>query len=186
MLNAFWGEMAPCEHFVQIYEHDDVFLDALQGFIEGGLRAGDGCIVIATVSHLQGLEQRLAANGVDVEAERARGGYMPVAAAAALERFMVRGWPDEKLFRAMVGELLSTARGSGRRVRAFGEMVALMWAQGHKEAVMKLENMWHTLCRDEAFSLFCAYPRAGFTAEMADGMREVCEVHSRVLPPGSN
>lgn len=181
-LEAFWGEMAPCEHFVQIYEQDDVFLDTLQGFIEGGLRVGDGTIVIASVAHLKGLEERLAAHGVDLEAVQKEGRYVPVVAAAALEKFMVRGWPDETRFRAMVNELLIRARGDGRRVRAFGEMVALMWAQGHQEAVMKLENMWHGLCQAEAFSLFCAYPRSGFAAELTDGIREVCQVHSKVVP----
>jgi len=40
---VFWGEIAPCEHLVQIYDNDGAFLDSLEGFVAGGLRAGDGC-----------------------------------------------------------------------------------------------------------------------------------------------
>src|SRR5262245_54988641 len=62
----FWGELSPCEHLVQIYNGDQVFLDALEGFVCGGIQAGDGVIVIATPDHITDLEQRLMARGVDL------------------------------------------------------------------------------------------------------------------------
>jgi len=31
--HVFWGEIAPSDHLVQIYENDDVILDSLQGFV---------------------------------------------------------------------------------------------------------------------------------------------------------
>jgi len=49
----FWGEIAPCEHIAQFYEHEGVLLDALGGFIGGGLKAGESVIVIATAQHLK-------------------------------------------------------------------------------------------------------------------------------------
>jgi hypothetical protein len=55
----FWGEIAPCEHLVQIYADQGVFLDSLEGFVSGGLLAGEGVIVIGTRAHLIALEQRL-------------------------------------------------------------------------------------------------------------------------------
>ena len=51
--DVFWGELSPCEHLVQIYERDEVFLDALEGFVAGGVRSGEAVIVIATDSHRQ-------------------------------------------------------------------------------------------------------------------------------------
>jgi hypothetical protein len=32
---VFWGEIAPCEHIAQFYEHDGVLLDTLAGFVGG-------------------------------------------------------------------------------------------------------------------------------------------------------
>lgn len=124
--DIFWGEISPCEHLVQIYEDGGVFLDALEGFVAGGLRVGDGVITIAT-------SERLMALGVDLDAARARDQYISVDAEETLVKFMVNGWPDEVLFTRTVNELLARARSGGRRVRAFGEMVALMWRADRME-----------------------------------------------------
>lgn len=47
-VDAFWGEIAPCDHILQLYENDEDFLKYLEGFITSGLYAGDSVIVIAT------------------------------------------------------------------------------------------------------------------------------------------
>ena len=52
-VNAFWAELSACEHFVQIYEADDVFMDTLVGFVTGGLKEGQAAVVIATPAHRQ-------------------------------------------------------------------------------------------------------------------------------------
>lgn len=57
--DVFWAEVAPCDHLVQLYEDDDVFLDSLEGFVSGGIRRGDASVVIATPAHRKGLERRL-------------------------------------------------------------------------------------------------------------------------------
>jgi len=66
-------------------------------------------------------------------------------------------------------------------VRAFGEMVAILWAQGHAAATVRLEHLWSKLCENERLPLFCAYPRAGFTTDQASGLRDLCAAHSRVF-----
>lgn len=190
--DVFWGEIAPCEHLIQLYDDDDALLDALEGFASGGLRAGEGVIIVATPNHLQGLNDRLRAHeemgGFNLDAARDRDQYIAVEAEKALSRFMVDGWPDDELFEKSMGALLRRARGAGRfggagrRVRAFGEMVALLWSQGHSGATVRLEHLWNVLCHSEGFSLFCAYPRVGFTQCAADSVREICAAHSRVLP----
>jgi hypothetical protein len=35
---VFWGEIAPCDHLVQIYEQEAAFMDSLEGFVGGGIR----------------------------------------------------------------------------------------------------------------------------------------------------
>ncbi len=45
--DAFWSEIASCDHVVQIYENDGVFVDALAGFVGGGINTGECVIVIA-------------------------------------------------------------------------------------------------------------------------------------------
>jgi DcmR-like sensory protein len=180
--DVFWGEIAPCEHLVQLYDDGAAFLDALEGFIGGGLFAGDGTVVIATEAHLDALAMRLIAHGVDLHEAIARDQYIAVRADETLAKFMVDGWPDEGLFREVACGLISRALGHRRRVRAFGEMVALLWVDGNREAVVRLEQLWHDLCEKEAFSLFCAYPKVGFTQGASISAHDICSLHSRVVP----
>ena len=95
---------------------------------------------------------------------------------------MVRGWPDEELFQEVITGVLQRAQGSGRRrVRAFGEMVALLWSRGEVAATVQLEHLWNRLCQQEGFSLFCAYPTVGFTQEMSKSVGEICAAHSQIM-----
>ena len=176
-----WGAIAPCEHLVQIYQEDDAFLDALEGFAAGGLRAGDGVIVIATPAHLAALARRLVATGIDVEGAAVTDQYVALDADRTLKKFMMRGWPDDVLFDRVVSELLARAGRDGRRVRAFGEMVALLWEEGRTGATVRLEHLWHRLCNERRFSLFCAYPRTGFANDVDLSAREICAAHSKVV-----
>src|SRR6185369_562599 len=69
------------------------------------------------------------------------------------------------------------------RVRAFGEMVALLWADGRREAALELEALWNELGANLSFSLLCAYPISAFDtyADHAPFL-EVCGSHVRALP----
>jgi hypothetical protein len=177
----FWGEVTPCEHLVQIYQTSAAFLDSLEGFIAGGIMAGEGVIVIATAEHRFALNQRLDALGIDVTAALASEQYLVMDAEETLASFMVQDWPDETLFTAVVRNLLVRARANGRGVRAFGEMVALLWARGNRDATLRLEYLWHRMCQAESFSLFCAYPRAGFTQDASTSIQQICDAHSNVV-----
>jgi hypothetical protein len=178
----FWGEIAPREHLVQFYEDEQVFLDTLEGFVGGGLKAGDSIILIAVATHIKALEDRLKANGLDVEAARSQNQYIAEEAEAVLAKFMANSWPDEELFIKVITELLGRARGHSPKVRAFGEMVAVLWARGDTGATVRLEYLWHNLCQTEGFSLFCAYPRVGFTQDSTESLNEICATHSKVIP----
>jgi hypothetical protein len=177
----FWGEVAPCEHVFQIYENDDVFVDVLSGFVGGGINAGDCVIIIATEEHLNALEQRLTSFGLHIDSLISNDQYIPLNAEKVLSKFMVNGWPDEELFMKVVSKLIKKARKHNRPVRAFGEMVAILWAQGLSGATVHLEHLWNKFCKTEAFSLFCAYPQSGFTQDMNDSLLNICCSHSKMI-----
>lgn len=179
---VFWGEISPCEHLVQFYEADDAFVDTLEGFVGAGLAAGESAIVIATPTHLELLERRLEARGLDIAAARWTDQYIPLDAEQTLGFFMKDGWPSDESFFKLVRELLRRGKGEGRKVRAFGEMVAIMWARGEQGATVRLEHLWHQLCTSEGFPLLCAYPKVGFTQNVSTSLNEICAAHSRVLP----
>jgi hypothetical protein len=46
---------------------------------------------------------------------------------------------------------------------------------------VRLEHLWHQFCTAEGFSLFCAYPRIGFTGDLSECLDELLALHTRVL-----
>lgn len=176
----FWGEIAPSEHIVEIYEGHEPFMDSLEGFVVGGLQKTDSVILIVKPTHLEALEDRMRERNLDLEALRAQDRYITYDAEEILSKFMVNGWPNEELFMQTITPILDRAKKSGRRVRAFGEMVALLWAEGNSGATVHLEHIWHNLCKKDGLSLFCAYPKAGFTGDVVDSIQAICDSHSKV------
>jgi anti-sigma regulatory factor (Ser/Thr protein kinase) len=154
-------------------------------YVGAGWSVGEPVIVIATTPHLAAIDAALSNNGVDVSLARARGSYLSLDAAETLDAFMVHGSPDADRFRRVVGGMLDDARVDGIPVRAFGEMVALLWHQGNVAGAMALESSWNEFAEHQQFSLLCAYPTTALgTAELSD-VNRVCHLHSGVLPPTS-
>jgi hypothetical protein len=171
--NVFWGEVAPMDHLVQFYENDESFFNTLEGFAASGFIAGDSAIIIATPGHRAKLNKLLHEEGFDMKRLVAEGRFIELDAAECLSKFLVKNWPDRTLFNNFVTDLLALARkeNSNRKVRAFGEMVAVLWEQGHNGATVYLEMLWHELHRNDAFSLYCAYPKSGFTEHAHDSLK---------------
>ena len=177
----FWGEIASCDHVVQFYDNDQIFLDSLAGFVGGGINAGDSCIIIATDAHLKALQHRLLDFGVHTDPLISSDRYIPLNAEETLSKFMIDGWPDEKLFNQTVSAVLTRAGFRKRRIRAFGEMVALLYAQGNVGATVQLEHLWNKFCSQKSFCLFCAYPRNGFGYDKNNSLSHICCAHSKMI-----
>ena len=181
--SADWSTVGPCSHAVQFYENDGHLLDLLMRFAGPALVAGDVAIVIATRPHRDGLTKRLRANGLDVDVPRRQGRFIALDATATLGKFCRDGVIDPQAFHEVIGGLMDkiAATGERRRIVAFGEMVALLWAGGRAEAAIQLEQLWNDLGRRYAFSLCCAYPMHGFGHGHAAAFMKICAQHSHVF-----
>ncbi|MEP6742404.1 MAG: ATP-binding protein [bacterium] len=180
---SHWSHMNDTDHFVQFYENDGFLLNSLSGFIGSAIKSNDAAIVIATETHREGLDELLLANGLDLTSAKTSGQYVSLDAADTLSRFMVDGSPEPKRFREVLGGIIASVTDGRTRVRAFGEMVALLWAEGNYTGAIRLEELWNDLQHAHSFSLFCAYPMNGFGGEkfLAPHV-DVCTAHSRVIP----
>jgi hypothetical protein len=179
------GHPAVDQHAVQFYDQDEFLLEGVTRFVSAGISDGDCSIVIATKAHRADLEARLVRRGLDLNAARRRGSYVPLDAADTLAKFMDGDRPDAAKFQQVVGTLVERAiQGPPlRRVRAFGEMVALLWADGKPRAEIDLEQLWNELARRQAFSLLCGYPMKSFaSAEHDRGFTAVMAEHGHVAP----
>ena len=178
-LEPMTGASSSGEHFVQFYASEAAFATTLEHFIVEGLRADEAVIVIATQPHLEEMEQRLRTADVDLVAARWRGQYIPVEAEGMLTRIMGDALPDAVSFRAELESLFAQA--GRRKRRGFGEMVALLQARGLHDAVVRLEELWSTVCAEQGLKLLCAYPRNVFGEEHADSIARICANHTHLV-----
>jgi PAS domain S-box-containing protein len=177
-------------HSVQLYAEDGFLLDVLTRFVGGALAAGDASVVIATKSHRLELEKRLSANGVDVDKAAMQGRYIVLDAIETLAQVMARESIDEERFNQVVRGLLIQAEtsvaGKHCRVAVFGELVALLWADGKAADALRVEQLWNNLAKSHSFSLLCAYPIAGCNDERhIEPFLLMCGEHSTVIPSES-
>jgi signal transduction histidine kinase len=185
-----WSQQGKHPHGVQFYSQDKFLLEELSEYVGNALRAGDAAVVIATEQHCDGLLPGLMAQGLDIAALLDAGRFVSIDAKQVLAAFMLDGWPHEGRFKDVVGGIVAKAvhcaGGVPPRAAIFGEMVALLWAEGKTEASIRLEQLWNELARTEPFSLFCAYPMSGFNREEDLGLLlKVCNEHSVVIPTES-
>ena len=172
-------------HVVEFYPSDELLGETVSQYLQPALRGDDAVIVVATEQHRHLFESALVGVGVDIEGARSAARYIDLDAEETLSLFMVDGAPDPALFEATTGGLIARAASGGRRVRVYGEMVAVLWAQGNVAAAIALEDLWNELARSHRFSLFCAYPLTAFDAEGVTGaFRTICEQHCTVIPAG--
>jgi MEDS: MEthanogen/methylotroph, DcmR Sensory domain len=169
-------------HVVQFYGHDDELAERVAGYLLGALEGGGVAIVIATPEHRHEFGTRLAQAGVDLAAARDRGAYVVLDADQTLRELMAADGLDSAAFDRVIGSLIRQGCEAGRPVRAYGELVALLWDDGLVNAAAQLEALWDQLNRQHPFSLFCGYRADSVTREI-DAFAEVCRLHHAVVGP---
>ena len=181
-----WTAMSKSEHFVQFYEEDAFLTQSVAGFMGAGLQQGEAGIIIATEAHRAAIIAHLQEQGLDVSQAEAVGQFFVLDAAETLSRFMQADAPAAAQFNKVIGGLVAQATAGNRPLRAFGEMVALLWQRGNADGAIRLEELWNELGKEYSFSLFCAYPMGGFCAD-AHGkpFTHICKAHTRVIPAES-
>jgi PAS domain S-box-containing protein len=177
-------------HVVQLYADDRFLVDVLSRFIAGAIAIGDAAVVIATKAHHEGLAQRLRERGIDTTKAISQGRYVLLDARETLSKLKVEGLVDEARVHDVIGGTLARVRnaaeGKESRVAVFGEMVALLWAEGKPQEAIRLEQLWNNLSQEYFFSLLCAYPITGFNNKRhIEPFLNMCAQHSGVVPSES-
>jgi PAS domain S-box-containing protein len=173
-------------HDVQFYTDDKFLLDHLSRVVGSALGAGDIAVVIATETHKAALAKRLEQRGLDVGLAITQGRYVALDALETLNKFMVNDWPDSAWFTEVLGRVFDDAKAAVKgepRIVAFGEMVALLCADGKSQAAVRVEQLWNEFSKTRAFYLHCAYPM-GLFPQAADGtlVQSICDQHQHVSP----
>lgn len=140
------------------HESDTLLVGTLAQAVTESLDAGEACIVVATAAHHTALTKAAKALGTDLSARQKDGTYIPLDADETLASFMVDDMPVWDKFDAAISPILIKAAKTNAPVRAFGEMVSLLWQRGKQEAALELERLWNRLATNHEFILHCDSP----------------------------
>src|SRR6266542_997404 len=145
-------------HFAQLHRDPEALTDAVNLYLQTGLRRGNGVVVIAARAHTDRFLTRLREDELDPGVFLKSGQLELHDAELTLRKFMCNETPDwEDFLRAMVS-IFERVRAFGRgTTRVYDGMVNLLWHEGRPEAAIRVEEYWNDLERMYPFSLFCSY-----------------------------
>ena len=168
-------------HAVRFYENQASLCRTVANFLGEGIALGQPGLVIATPAHQDAVLAELRSRHFDVDNVQAAGDLLLLDARDVLATFMVDGMPDATLFKMHLPAAIDRLC-RGRKdctIRAYGEMVDVLWQDGLTAAAIRLEMLWNQLAMTHDFSLLCGYAMGSFYKDA--GMREICVQHSHVV-----
>ena len=168
-------------HAVQFYENDASLTSIVAGFLAEGFANGDPAVVIATPEHRQAIEIELRARAIDVDGLKRIGELVVLDADETLQTFMVNGSPHAGTFKHVTGQVIEQvcAGRTSCTVRAYGEMVNVLWKDGLASAAIRLETLWNELANTHDFKLLCGYSMGNFYKGAA--IEEIKSQHSHLV-----
>jgi hypothetical protein len=172
------------DHLVQFYEEESFLHETVARFVGLGLGAGDNVIVIARAANLSAFRARLAADAFELDGTLRSRQLTLLDAEETLERFMDGDMPDVGRFLDVIGgTLFATTRARPKRfLRAYGEMVDVLWRRGNRRAAIALEGLWNELALQHEFSLLCAYDLENFGPDDSGfDYDAVCWAHTQTM-----
>lgn len=170
-------------HAVKFYESPESLCQIVAEFLGEGLIERQPALAIATPEHREGILAGLRARQFDVDSLQAAGDLLLIDVAELLTTFMVDGMPDAARFTSAATRAIETVR-RGRKdvtIRAYGEMVDVLWKAGQDAAAIRVELLWNKLATSDDFDLLCGYSMGAFY-KGAD-LRAMQREHSHVLSP---
>ena len=164
---TFLESAPPAGHAVQVYSELDELAASVGGFLDAGLGVGEPALVIASARHWDAFAAELGRRGHDPDALQAEGLLDSRDADETLAAFMDGDVPSAERFEEVVGGILDEIAGRfpGKTVRAFGEMVDLLFQCGNRAAAAALEELWNRALESRRCALLCAYELDVFDLE---------------------
>lgn len=152
------------------------------------MQRGDSLLVIATAEHSYAFARQLL-NKPTYQAAVREGRLVFADAEILLSQFMVEGEPDWVRFECVASRMLREveARSASGALRAYGEMVGLLWQAKQFSAAVRLEAYWNQMLTSHGFDLFCAYPIDLLAAEVeTSGLDMLLCAHTHMLAADRN
>lgn len=166
--------MTPREHLVQFYGSDEArLIRNVSRYLGEALERGGAAIIVVRPALRDSFR-----------AELSRGTVVYFDAEELLAELLdERGHPDPFRFESRVATMLRELHETHGTVRAYGEMVGILWSRGAYAAAIELESLWNELLVNTEFGLFCGYPISVLGSDFQIAcVQPVLASHTEVVP----
>ena len=168
-------------HSVQLFDDAESLTDRVAPFVVQGLSQGDHVLVVMKPELWKLTAAKLRRDNVSLPDVLTSGRLTALDSRLTLQRFMVNGMPDARLFDQTAGSLMRMLTSRHARVRAYGDMVDVLATEGELAAAQRLEELWNRLGQECSFLLFCGYLAPNFSdPRTSNALREICHLHGEV------
>lgn len=179
-------ESAPAaDHAVQVYDDLAELANSVGRYLDAGFGRGEPGVLIATAAHRHAFAAELRSRGWDTDQLEGKGLLVCLDAQQTLDMFMDGDSPSAEPFEQVVGGAIDdlAVRFPDKTIRAFGEMVDLLWRQGNEAGAIALEDLWNELAESRRFALLCGYHLDIFDIDVQiSALPKIIRVHSHPRP----
>jgi hypothetical protein len=178
----------PHDHLVQFYDRDEQLLVTKIGhYLHEGWKPGNALLVVGTAERNAAVCEQLNMLGMDSVGAINCGRLVFFDAKEMVSRLMAQGQPEWSRFDALIGATVRDLIATHGGLRAFGEMVGILWSRGQCAAAVRIEEFWNRLMQSTSMSLFCAYPIDVFSKDFdMEAVDTILCAHTHVLPTGKD
>lgn len=180
-------ERPRCGHLVQFYERgdDSALISNVGLYLSEGLDDNESALTITSGEHRVLLLRELESLGVNTQTAIREKRLVCLDAQEILSRFLMSGWPDWNRFDSVVGGTVRSLKREEENtsLRAYGEMVDILWRSRQFNAALRLEQFWNKLLSRHSFSLYCAYAMELSGEKAPHSMvDDILSVHTHSVP----
>ena len=170
-------------HYVQICLDKASQVEILTRYIMDGLSNDEAVIAIAKTALRKAVMSNLYTLGFDMQTLKNRDQVRFFDAEFLLSDLLLDGVLEEQAFQVFVVSPVQAAKLKYRKVRAFGEMVDILWQNGQHNSAIQLEELWNNLCKEEDLKLLCTYFLTSLDESSYDySLEHICKYHSHLIP----
>lgn len=144
-------------HKVQVCQDKTVQAELLTQYISDGLLNNEAVIITARPALRKSVWSKLQALGLDMTSYKAQGQIKLYDAELLLSTVLIDDAIDEHYFHTFFGSQIEAAQAAYGKVRAFGEMLDILWQRELHDTALQLENLRNELCKKHELTVLCTY-----------------------------
>lgn len=170
-------------HIVQICQNEIFLVETVTHYIRTGLNNNEAVIVITTPARRKAMIASMGPDGDRILDQKNQGQLRFFDAEILLSSFMIDGMPEWEPFFKHMGQIIQVMQLNHKKIRAYGDMVNILWQNKQHDAAILLEKFWNDLSELEDFSLLCTYSMDNLNPNAYDGsLARICQCHSHLIP----